>query len=72
MYATTILDENFSVASIGAFKLYKKNLNKTLLLKQKSGDSVEWQNDNFVLYNSLGLRQSNLQREPVDYSIFCK
>ena len=30
MYATTILDEKFSVASIGAFKLYKKNLKKTL------------------------------------------
>ena len=28
MYATTILDENFSVASIGAFKLYKRNLKK--------------------------------------------
>ena len=70
MSATTMLNENLSPENIVTLKSYKKNLKEALLLKQKSGDVIEWQNDNFVLYNILGLRQSSLQRETVNYSMF--
>ena len=65
-----MINENICKGSIVTLKAYKKNLKETLLLQQKNGDAVEWKNNKFVLNDILGLRQSHMQRETVDYSIF--
>ena len=65
-----MINENVCKGSIVTLKAYKKILKETLLLQQKNGDAVEWKNNNFVLNNILGLRQSHIQRETVNYSIF--
>ena len=70
LYATTMINEKISLKNNLTLKAYKKNLKKTLLFEQKNGDPIEWQNDNLVLYNGPGLRQSRIQRETVNYSIF--
>ena len=68
--ATSIINEVFSPESFVTLKAYKENLKKTIRLIQEDGDAVEWQNENFVLYNLDGLRRSELQRERVNYTTF--
>ena len=68
IFAKSMINESLSPASFVTLKAYKKNIKQALLLKQKSGDPNEWQNDNFVLYNIPGLRKSNTQRERVIYT----
>ena len=65
-----MINENICKGGIVTLKTYKKNLKETLLLQQKNGDAVEWKNNNCVLNDILGLRQSHIQRETVDSSIF--
>ena len=43
------------LTSFVSLKLYKANIKQTLLTLQGSGDSCEWQNSNFILYNIEGL-----------------
>ena len=43
-------------------KSYKTNVKGALLRTQNEGDSLNWQNDNFPLYNIPGLRKSCITR----------
>ena len=38
------------------------------MLLQKTGDSENWTNDNFKLYNSPGLRKSTRSRKQINAS----
>ena len=65
---TTIV-ELLPLTSFVSLKLYKTNVKQALLTIQSSGDSCEWQNVNFILYNVEGLRKSQASyRTNVDYS----
>ena len=48
--------------------LTKSNIKYVLLAIQGSGEADEWQNDNFVLYNIAGLRNSTIQRNETNYA----
>ena len=63
-----MINENLSLSSFVSLKSYKNNVKRALLIKQSSGDFNEWQTDNFVLYNTSGLRKSNIQRERILYT----
>ena len=65
----TSINENLPLASFIAIKLYKKNIKEALLSSQSSGDTDDWQNYNFVLYNFSGLRRSHTSyRSTVNYN----
>ena len=68
--ANSMMNENLSPASFISLKAYRKNVKQALLIKQSSGDADEWRTDNFVLYNTTGLRKSKSQRERVIYTAF--
>ena len=70
LYATCTINEFLTNESFSSLKTYKENLKNTILLKQEDGNDVEWQNENFILYNYEGLRKSNVQRERVIYTSF--
>ena len=70
MFVTTTLNENLPPESFINFKAYKKNIRKALLAQQKIGSADEWQNENFLLYNIVGLRKSCSQKERVNYTQF--
>ena len=67
----TKITELLPLTSFLSIKLYKTNVKQALLTIQGSGDSCEWQNDNFMLYNVEGLRRSKVSyRVNIDYSNF--
>ena len=67
--ATSNINENLPLASFKTIKAYKANVKQAVLTIQSSGDTYEWQNDNFPLYNIEGLRKSQVSyRSPVDYT----
>ena len=66
----SMINENLSPASFVTLKAYKNNIKQAILLRQSLGDVNEWQTNNFVLYNTSGLRKVNANKERVNYSIF--
>ena len=55
--------EEFSApVSFLTIKSYKSNVKCALLRTQNEGNSLNWQNDNFPLYNISGLRKSCITR----------
>ena len=69
LLSTSNINENLPLASFKTIKAYKANVKQALLTIQSSGDTYEWQNDNFPLYNIEGLRKSQVScRSPVDYT----
>ena len=65
----TTIYENLPLTSFRAMKLYKKNIKEALLNIQSSGDSDDWQNNNFILYDFSGLRRSETSyRSAVNYN----
>ena len=64
------INKNLSPASLANIASYKNNIKRSLLSIQTSGDTCEWQNNNFPLYNIPGLRKSRAQyRSAVDYTV---
>ena len=50
-------------------KKYKNDVKKSILVKQGGGNTAEWQNDNFPLFDIQGLRRSNVKhRTAVNYT----
>ena len=68
--ANSMINENLSHASFVTLKAYKSNVKQAILVRQCDGDADEWQTNNFVLYNTSGLRKSNADREQVNYTTF--
>ena len=69
LLSTSNINENLPLASFKTIKAYKANVKQAVLTFQSSGDTYEWQNDNFPLYNIEGLRKSQVSyRSPVDYT----
>ena len=70
MLSGTTLNNNLPLTSFISIKLYKRNVKETLINLQSSGDSCDWRNNNFVLYNYSGLRRSQTSyRTQIDYNI---
>ena len=62
------IPNNMSPASLANIASFKNNLKQSLLSIQNSGDTCEWQNNNFPLNNIPGLRKSCASyRSAVDY-----
>ena len=68
--ANSTIIENLSPASFKTLKAYKINIKQALLGRQGDGDINEWQTDNFVLYDTSGLRKSSTDRDRVIYTAF--
>ena len=66
----SMINENLSPESFKTIKAYKRNVKQALLIRQGDGDVNEWETNNFVLYNTSGLRKSNVDRELVIYNAF--
>ena len=67
--ATSDINNNLSPASFVSIASYKNNVKQSLLVIQGSGDSCDWQNNNFPLYNISGLRKScTANRNIIDYA----
>ena len=65
---TTIMND-LPLASFVSIKLFKSNIRHAILVLQGSGDSCEWQSNNFILHNITGLRKSHtLYRVAVNYN----
>ena len=65
----TEIIENLPSTSFKSIKLFKTNVKQALLSSQSSGNTCEWQNSNFLLYNVTGLRKSNVSyRAAINYS----
>ena len=66
----TTLNSNLPLTSFLTIKFYKRNVKEALLKLQSSGDTCDWQSNNFVLYNYLGLRRSQTSyRQQINYNI---
>ena len=55
----TKINEHLPLTSYISMKLYKNNVKEALRQLQSSGDTCDWQNNNFLLYNFSGLRKSH-------------
>ena len=61
IYARSNIDQTLSLASLLSIRAYlKRHLKDALLRKQSSGNSTEWENENFAIFNIDGLRQSRV------------
>ena len=68
--ANSMIYENIPPASLKTLKAYKTHIKQAILLRQGYGDVNEWQTNNFVLYDTSGLRKGNTNKERVDYTVF--
>ena len=68
--ANSKINENLSPASFVTLKAYKSNVKQALLIRQGDGDVNVWQTNNYVLYNTSGLRKSKADKERVIYTAF--
>ena len=69
LVATSKINENLPLASFITIKAYKTNVKQALLTIQSSGETCDWKNYNFPLYNIEGLRKSEVSyRSQVDYT----
>ena len=63
------IDQTLPLASLLSIRTYKRNLKDALLRKQSSGNSSEWENENFALFNIDGIRQSRVAyRNEINYN----
>ena len=56
--ATSTINLNISTIKPPTLKAYRAYVKNELLNAQSIGDTEEWQNDNFIIYNVNGLRES--------------
>ena len=59
IYIDSIHHKPLTASACLSIKAYKSTTTRTLLEIQSSGQTEEWQADNFLLYNIKGLRRSS-------------
>ena len=58
LYVDSVWDKLMTPSALLSMKAFKTNVKRVLLELQGRGDAVEWQADNFLIYNISGLRKS--------------
>ena len=58
LYVDSVWDKIMTPSALLSMKAFKRNVKRVLLELQGRGDAVEWQADNFLIYNISGLRKS--------------
>ena len=58
VYIAPEIFELYSLPSLLNAKICKKDSRKAMVKQQSSGNTKEWQSDNFLLFNIPGLRGS--------------
>ena len=68
--ANSKINESLSPTSFVTLKAYKTDIKEALLVRQFDGDASKWHTNNYVLYNTSGLRKSNTDKKRVNYTAF--
>ena len=67
LFLSCNVEEFLAPVSFLTIKSYKTNVKGALLRTQNEGDSLNWQNNNFPLYNISGLRKSCITRRYANF-----